>query len=332
MRFPIQLIWDLTAYMIKNRFTGRKRFPVVMMLEPLHLCNLACDGCGRIREYKETIREMMPLEDCLRAAEECGAPIVSVCGGEPLIYPHIVELVRGLLDRKRHVMVCTNAIGLEKFLPKFRPSPRFTINVSMDGLEKTHDMTRGRKGLYQLDIKAITAAKAQGFRVVTNTTIYRETDMAEVESLCEELEAIGVDGMLLAPAYHYQAVQDDIFLSRQEIHEKFKYVSKLAKRFRLVNTPLYLKFLTGERHFDCTPWGNPTFNPKGWKGPCYLITDGHYKTYQELMEQTDWEKYEKRDDSRCTNCMMHCSVEPTVMRETGKNVKDLMEMVRWNLS
>ena len=332
MRFPIQLTVSVMRHVVKGFITGRKRPPLVMMLEPLHLCNLACDGCGRIREYESTIKDMMSLEDCLGRVDECDAPIVSICGGEPLIYPPIVELVNGILDRKRHVMVCTNAIGLEKFLPRFRKTPYFTINVSMDGLAKTHDLTRGRKGLYDLDIKAIRAAKAEGFRVVSNTTVYKETQVKEIEQLFEELTQAGVDGMLVSPGYHYEAVQDNIFLNKEETRQKFIYIKDLAKKYRLVNSPLYLQFLAGERHYDCTPWGNPTVNPQGWKGPCYLITDGHYKTYQELMEQTDWEKYEKREDPRCTNCMMHSSVEPTVMRESGKNIRDMFTMFKWNIS
>ncbi len=229
-------------------------------------------------------------------------------------------------------MICTNAINLDKFLPRFRPSPYFTINVSMDGLAKTHDVTRGRKGLYELDMKNIREAKAQGYRVVTNTTVYRETDVGELEKLFEELSSAGVDGMLVSPGYHYEAVKDDIFLTRKEINEKFRRVEKLSKRFRFANSPLYLKYLAGEREYKCTPWGNPTVNPQGWKGPCYLITDGHYKTYQELMDQTEWEKYEDRKDARCTNCMMHSSVEPTIMQESGKNLRDMITMLKWNFS
>ena len=332
MRFPIQLTWSITKHFIKNKFRGRQRFPLVLMLEPLHTCNLACDGCGRIREYKETIRDQMSLEQCFNAVDSCDAPIVSVCGGEPLIYPHIVELVNGILERKRHLYLCTNAIGLEKFLPKFLKSPYFTINVSMDGLEGTHDVTRGRKGLYKIDLEAIRTAKAQGFRVVTNTTVYRETDMDEIEGLCQELSDAGADGLLIAPAYAYQVIQDDIFLDREGIYQKFRRLSSWSKRFRFMNTPLYMEFLRGERHFDCTPWGNPTVNPQGWKGPCYLITDAHYDSYDELMEKTDWERYERREDPRCSNCMMHCSVEPTVMREAGKTVRDAFTMLKWNLT
>jgi len=332
MRFPIQLTASLTSYLVKNKLKGRERFPIVLMLEPLHLCNLACDGCGRIREYKETIQDSMSLEKCLGVVDESGAPVVSICGGEPLIYPHIDALVNGIVERKRNLYLCTNAINLDKHLPHFPKSPYFTINVSMDGLEKTHDVTRGRKGLYKLDLRMIRLAKEQGFRVVTNTTVYKETEMEEIESMFEELHAAGVDGFLVSPGYHYEAVQDDIFLNREEIHRKFKYILGLSKKFRFHNSPLYLKFLAGEREFDCTPWGNITVNPQGWKGPCYLITDQHYSSMNDLLDQTDWKRFEKREDPRCKNCMMHCSVEPTVVRELGSNWRDVAEMVRWNLS
>ncbi len=332
MRFPWQLHRDLTLYLVKNRLQGRKHFPLVLMLEPLHLCNLACDGCGKIREYKSTIQDKMTLEDCLAKVDESGAPVISVCGGEPLIYPEIDGLVNGIVDRKKHLIVCTNAIGLQKHLDAWPRSPYLTINVSMDGQEKNHDLFRGRKGLYKIDMRAIADAKKAGFRVMTNTTVYKETDVAEVEGLLDELSRIGVDGFLVAPAFAYTSVEDDIFMDREQIHRKFKYLQSLSQRYRYINSPLYMQFLAGERMLDCTPWGNITVNPQGWKGPCYLITDAHYKTMAELFEATDWDKYEKRNDPRCTNCMMSCSVEPTVAREAGSNWKDLVQMVRWNLS
>jgi|SRR5579863_600122 len=333
MKFPWQFHYSFITYLLKNKLKGNKKYPLVLMLEPLHLCNLACDGCGRIREYEETIQDFMPLEKCLAAVDESGAPVVSICGGEPLIYPQIDELVAGVVGRKRHLYLCTNGINLEKHLPKWEPTPYMTINVSMDGLAKTHDATRGRRGLYELDIRAIRAAKAQGFRVVTNTTVYKETEVSELETMLEELSSYGVEGFLVAPAYHYEALADeDIFMTRPEVHSKFKEVERLARKYRFFNSPPYLKFLTGERHFDCTPWGNITVNPQGWKGPCYLITDGHYQSMAEMFAKTDWDRYEKREDPRCEHCMMHCSVEPTIARQAGTTFKDLVEMVRWNFS
>lgn len=333
MKFPWQFHLSFITFLLKNKIRGIKKFPIVLMLEPLHLCNLACDGCGRIREYEETIQDFMPLEQCFAAVDESGAPVVSICGGEPLIYPKIDELVAGIVGRKRHLYLCTNGINLEKHLPRFQATPYFTINVSMDGLAQTHDLTRGRKGLYQLDIRAIKAAKAQGFRVVTNTTVYKDTDVCELEQMFEELSSYGVDGFLTAPAYHYEALaEEDIFMDRKEVHEKFKKIEALSHKYRFYNSPPYLKYLTGERHFDCTPWGNITVNPQGWKGPCYLITDGHYASMADMFEQTNWEKYEKRQDPRCDNCMMHCSVEPTIARQAGTTFRDLVDMVRWNFS
>ncbi len=333
MRFPVQLHWTLMKYIVKNALRGRSRYPFVLMLEPTHLCNLACEGCGKIREFESTIRDMLPLETCLKAVEECGAPIVSICGGEPTIYPHLGELVSELLRRKTFIYLCTNAIKLDKWLPQWKPSPYLTINVSMDGLEPTHDLVRSRKGLYQIDIRMIKLAKSLGFRIVTNTTVYKETKIDEIEQLFADLESIGVDGFLVSPAYEYTVLRGrDIFLEKRQTHEKFQRVWELSKRYRLLSTPMYLRYLKGERELKCSPWGNPNFNPQGWKGPCYLITDAHYKTFDELMTKTDWEKYENKRDDRCTNCMMHSGFEPTVIREVGKSWKDLWEMFRWNLA
>ena len=333
MRFPIQLHWTVIKYVMTNALRGRSRFPFVLMLEPTHLCNLACEGCGKIREFENTVREKLPLEACLAAVEGCGAPVVSICGGEPTIYPHLGELVSELIRGKKFVYLCTNGIKLDKWLPLWKPSPYLTINVSMDGLEPTHDLVRSRKGLYQIDIRMIKLAKSLGFRVVTNTTIYKETKVEEIEQLFVELTAIGVDGFLVSPAYEYAVLKDrDIFLEKQQTHEKFQRIWALSKRYRLLSTPMYLRFLKGERDLKCTPWGAPTFNSQGWKGPCYLITDDHYRTFDELMQKTDWERYENKQDERCTNCMMHSGFEPTVVREVGKSWKDVWEMLRWNLA
>jgi len=333
MRFPIQLQWALTRYILANALRRRPRYPFVLMLEPTHLCNLACEGCGKVREYENTIRDMLPLEACLQAVEECGAPVVSICGGEPTLYPHLDGLVQELIRRKKFIHLCTNAIKLEPFLDAWRPSVYLTINISMDGLEATHDLLRSRKGLYQTDLRMIRLAKAKGFRVVTNTTIYKETRIEEIEQLFAELSAVGVDGFLVTPGYGFSILKErEIFLERQETHEKFRRIWELAGRYRILSTPLYLRFLKGERELPCSPWGNPTFNPQGWKGPCYLITDAHYESFETLMRQTDWEKFEQRRDARCANCMMHSGFEVSVIREVGKRWADIWEMLRWNLT
>jgi hopanoid biosynthesis associated radical SAM protein HpnH len=332
MRFPMQLNVSLTKYIMGMKMRGVKRYPLVLMLEPLHLCNLACMGCGRIREYKDTLQQMMTLSQCVDAVKECGAPVISICGGEPLIYPEIGELVKEVLALDRHIHLCTNALKLSESLNKFTPTPYLNFVVSIDGLEKTQEVTRGRKGIYDVQVKAIRDAKARGFRVITNTTLYKETDVLEVEELFDRLTAMNVDGLLVTPGYSYGVVKEDIFLDRDASREKFRHILKLTKKYRFFNTPLYMRFLAGERDLKCTPWGNVTVNPQGWKAPCYVITDTHYGTYRELMENTDWEKFVERADPRCKDCMIHSGAEPSAVEEVGKSLGDLIEMVRWNFS
>ena len=332
MRFPWRLNYDLTKYIAKNKLAKVEKYPLVLMLEPTHLCNLACSGCGRIREYAGTIQEMMSLEECLRSVDECPAPIVTITGGEPFLYPHVFDLVEAVLQRGKHIQFCTNGLLLEKSLDRLRPHPNFTLNVHMDGMEETHDRILERKGTFKTAIEGIKRAKQLGFRVCTNTTIFKDTDMVEIEMLFSMLTELGVDGLLAAPGFSYEAVGELLFLERQEIERKFRQVYEMSKRFRFWSTPMYLRFLKGEKKLQCTPWGNPTRNPRGWKAPCYLITDGHYPTFMEMMEKTDWSRYGVGRDDRCAQCMMHCGFEPTVVNEIAKSWKDIVEMAIWNLT
>jgi hopanoid biosynthesis associated radical SAM protein HpnH len=307
-----------------------KRFPLVLMLEPLHACNLTCTGCGRIREYESTISQRLTLEQCLHAVDECDAPIVSICGGEPLLYPEIGPLCRGILDRNKHIYLCTNGMFVKKRIGDFNPDPRFFFNIHLDGLEETHDLCVERKGVFQQAIEAIRIAKQAGFKVCTNTTIYKETDMGEIERLFEYLEQFGVDGHMLSPAYGYSAVNDrEIFLTRDDVYEKFKDIDRLARRFKLNSTPTYLDFLKGDRDLPCTAWGNPTYNVKGWKGPCYLITDAHYQTFEELMNKTPWESYGHGNDPRCEHCMVHCGYEPSAALGINAKPGDNWKLLTW---
>lgn len=309
-----------------------KRFPLVLMLEPLHACNLTCTGCGRIREYESTITEKLTVEQCLGAVEECGAPIVSICGGEPLLYPEMGRLVREILARDRHIYLCTNGMFLAKKLGDYTPDNRFFINVHLDGLEKTHDLCVEREGVFREAVEGIRAAKAAGFKVCTNTTVYRETDMDEIAALFEFLATLGVDGHMLSPAYGYSSVDDrEIFMTREDIHEKFRSIDKLAKRFPLNTTPVYQDFLKGERDLPCTAWGNPTYNVRGWKGPCYLITDAHYETFSELMTKTPWEHYGAGNDPRCEHCMVHCGYEPSAALGINAKPGDSLRLLGWAL-
>ncbi len=311
----------------------RKRFPLVLMLEPLHACNLTCTGCGRIREYDTTITERLPVETCLAAIDECGAPIVSVCGGEPLMYRPIGELVQGALRRKKHIYLCTNGMFLKARLDEFKPDKRFFFNIHLDGLRETHDMAVERDGVFDAAIEGIQAAKADGHMVCTNTTVYRETDMNEVEALFEYLEQFDVDGHMLSPAYGYSAVNSrEIFLTREEIQQKFREADRLFRRFRMSNTPAYAEFLQGNRDMPCTAWGNPTFNTRGWKGPCYLITDAHWDTFEDLMSETPWDRYGRGRDERCEHCMVHCGYEPSAALGVNGRLGDSLRMIRWALS
>ena len=333
MRVPLSLTANMTGYLARKGFSGEKKYPLVMMLEPLHACNLTCTGCGRIREYKSTINESLTVEQCLKAVDECGAPIVSICGGEPLIYPEIGRLAGEILGRKKHIYLCTNGMFIRKRLRDFRPTSRLFFNVHLDGLEKTHDICVERDGVFREAVEGIKAAKAAGFLVSSNTTIYKETDIEEIAELFAYLQTLGVDGHMISPAYSYAAVMTkEIFMSRAEIREKFQQASRLLERYNIVTSPIYMEFLRGERELMCTAWGNPTYNPRGWKGPCYLMTDAHHKTFGELINNTPWEKYGRGRDPRCEDCMVHAGYEASAVLGGNKKLGDTWKMLRWTLS
>jgi hopanoid biosynthesis associated radical SAM protein HpnH len=333
MRFPLKLTANLTKYIATKRIRGEQKFPLVMMLEPLHACNLTCTGCGRIREYKSTINEMLTVEQCLAAAEDCGAPVVSICGGEPTIYPEIGRLTRELLDRGKHIYMCTNGMFIRKRLHEFKPSTSFFWNVHLDGMERNHDLAVERDGVFREAIEGIKAAKAAGFMVCSNTTIYKETDLREIADLYAYLFELGVDGYMLSPAYSYAAVQNkDIFMSRDEVREKFRLACALLEKYNLMTSPIYLEFLRGERELMCTAWGNPTYNPMGWKGPCYLMTDTHHATFREFIDNTPWEKYGRGRDPRCEHCMVHVGYEPSAVLGAHRKLGDNWKMLSWQMS
>jgi len=319
----------MTSYLLKMRLRREEHFPLVLMLEPTHRCNLTCAGCGRIREYHDTLHKEMTLEECLRAVEESDPPVITITGGEPLLYSPVDELVKEVLARGKHIYFCTNGLLLEESLHRFRPHSRFTWNVHFDGTEPVHDAIIGKQGGFQKALAGVRAAKSLGFRVSTNTTVYRESDVDDIERLFSQLARTGVDGILVAPGFSYEEVIRDVFLTRSEIMDKFRRISTWQHRFPLISNPLYLDFLCGNRSLQCTPWGNPTRNPMGWKSPCYLITDTHYPTYAEMMRRTDWDYYVSGKDERCAQCMVHCGYEPTVVRQLKG--KDLLRMIEWNL-
>jgi len=324
MRFPLSLYLSLGWYILRKRWKGEKIFPLVLMLEPTHQCNLNCQGCGRIREYGNSQDAIMSLDECLEAVEESGAPVISICGGEPLLYPRISRLVSEIIQRGRHVHLCTNAYYLTSSLNKFNPDPRLNINIHLDGLAEIHDSLCGQKGVFDKAIQGIREAKRQGFRVITNTTIYKSTPPEEIGRLFSFLTDLGVDGFLLTPAYHWTSIEEDLFLEREEIFKVFRSLYPHIRKFKLLNSPEYIRFLQGKINLPCTPWGNITRDPFGWKSPCYLITDRHYPSYQELLIKTAWDKYRHRRDPRCRNCLMHSSVEATVALEKTKRLVQLL--------
>jgi hopanoid biosynthesis associated radical SAM protein HpnH len=339
MRFPLSLTTSMAGYIVRKKLSGSKRFPLVLMLEPLHACNLTCTGCGRIREYTQTIKEKLTVQECLDSVDECGAPIVSICGGEPLIYPEIGRLVRGILRRRKHIYLCTNGMFIRKRLAEFPFSRRFFFNVHLDGLEETHDLAVERKGVFRAAIDGIKAAKEAGFLVCTNTTVYKETNLNEIDELFAFLTRLGVDGFMLSPAYGYAAVHEtnpqgaaEIFMTREDIRSKFKEAERLLKKYRMASSPIYLEFLSGKRELTCTAWGNPTRNVRGWKGPCYLITDQHHRSFHDLMEDTPWEKYGHGKDPRCEHCMVHCGYEPSAALGVNKRLGDSLKMLMWQMS
>jgi MoaA/NifB/PqqE/SkfB family radical SAM enzyme len=390
MRFPLALTTKIAAYIVAHKLRGTKRFATVLQLEPLHTCNLTCTGCGRIREYSTSLKDIMSLEDCLSAAAECNAPMVSICGGEPLIYPQIEALVQGLLEQKRIVYVCTNAMFMRRKMrewlagefskrgpfveakiaellaagllsekdagdirkgpkdpakPTVGPNKWMYWNVHLDGLERTHDLIVEREGVFKECVLAMKMAKRLGYQVATNTTIYKETAMEEIEQMFDFLSDLGVDGHTISPGYEYDAAKKDMikrlnlrpenfFLTRPMTIQKFQKIEEWMSKYTLFGTPIYFEFLAGKRDLTCSAWAIPTRNIRGWKGPCYLMTDAHYSSYAELLEKVQWEKYGVENgiakDRRCENCMVHCGYEPTASLGLQAQRGDTWKTVKFN--
>ncbi|HEX8311588.1 MAG TPA: DUF3463 domain-containing protein [Chthoniobacteraceae bacterium] len=390
MRFPLALTAKIAAYIVGKKLRGVEKFATVLQLEPLHTCNLTCTGCGRRREYSTSLKNVMALEDCLGAAEECDAPMVSICGGEPLIYPQIEELIEGLLAQKRIVYVCTNAMFMRKKMvaylaseyvsspaetesklqvllseelitakqleeihtPKskgkgsvIRPSGWMYWNVHLDGLERTHDLIVEREGVFKEAVLAMRMAKILGYQVATNTTVYKETEVKEIEDMFAFLSSLDLDGHTIAPGYEYDAAKADMvkrlqiepenfFLTRKLTIEKFANVEEWGRKYPIFGTPVYLEFLAGKRDLTCSAWAIPTRNVRGWKGPCYLMTDGHYTSYNELLEKTNWDAIGVvagvARDVRCENCMMNCGYEPTAALGLNAKPGDTWKNIKFN--
>lgn len=317
MAIPIQQAIEVGKYLLAQRLMGRKRFPLVLMLEPLFRCNLACSGCGKIQHPPEILKQHLSPEQCFAAVEECGAPIVSIPGGEPLMHPQIEQIVQGLVARRKYVYLCTNGLLLEKSLHKFTPSPYFTFMVHLDGLRQHHDQCVDREGVFDKAVGAIRAAKAKGFRVNTNTTVFEGVAPEDMQRFFDFLTELGVDGMTISPGYSYEWAPDqDHFLQREQTRALFRQIlapyKSGQKSWNFNHNPLFLDFLIGEKDYECTPWGSPSYSVLGWQKPCYLLNEGHYASFQELLDQTDWSHYGRASGNpKCADCMVHCGYEPT---------------------
>ena len=331
MRVPLHLATDQIKNQVRHAVKGNRRYPYVLMLEPLYTCNLACLGCSTER-HTGKLSDRLPLAECLQAVDDSGAPTVSICGGEPTIYPELPELIAGIIERKRHIYLCTNALLLDtKLFGRVPPHKRLTVNVHLDGLEETHDYVCNRKGVFKKAMEMIREAKRLGYHTTTNTTVFKETDVSEVEALLEELAGIGVDGMLISPGYQYESVDRDIFLTRKDTQRKFERILEIADRFRLTSTPMFLEFAAGKRDYSCSPWSTVTRTPLGWKGPCYLIGKQHFETFEEFWNGVDWSYWESRQDPLCQNCAMHSGFEASVVREVSRSPRDMMRLAAWHV-
>jgi hopanoid biosynthesis associated radical SAM protein HpnH len=324
MGVPLSQMWTVASYVAGQKLRGRRRYPLVLMLEPLFRCNLACAGCGKIQYPPHVLKRHLTLEQCLTAVDECRAPMVSIPGGEPLLYPHIGELVDALIRRRKYIYLCTNAVLLKEKIEAglFKPSKYLTFSVHMDGLEEEHDFAVCREGVYQTAAEAIGEAVRRGFRVTTNTTLFEGADPNAVRRFFDEMMEIGVEGMMVSPGYAYEKAPDQQnFLRRQRTNDLFEMILSNRRdgkrRWRFNQSPLFLEFLMGRREYECTPWGNPTYNLFGWQKPCYLLQEGYAETFEELITETDWESYGRASGNpHCQQCMVHSGYEPSAVNHT----------------
>lgn len=332
MAIPLSQQAKVAAYVVRQKLLGRKRFPLVLMLEPLFRCNLACAGCGKIDYPDAILNKRLSVEDCLGAAAECGAPVVAIAGGEPLLHKEMPQIVEGLLAQGRIVILCTNALLLEKRIEAYKPHPRFIWDIHLDGDRAQHDWAVSQEGVYDRAVAALRKAKAGGFRTAINCTLFNNADPERTAKFFDDVTAMGVDNIMLSPGYAYERAPDQKhFLNRQATKNLFRDVFRRGKgrKWRMGNSPLFLDFLAGNQRYACTPWGNPTRNIFGWQRPCYLLGEGYAKTYAELMESTDWDKYGVGNYEKCADCMVHSGFEATAALDAiGRPWKALAAQLR----
>ncbi len=324
MAVPLIQQVRVASYIVKQKLKGNKRYPLVLMLEPLFRCNLACSGCGKIDYPDAILNKRLSLEECLQAVDECGAPMVSIPGGEPLLHKEIDKIVEGIIARKKFVYLCTNALLLKKKMDLFTPSPYLTFSVHLDGLKEEHDKSVSQEGVFERAVEAIQEAVKRGFRVTVNCTLFNNAEPERVADFFDYVKTLGVEGVTVSPGYAYErAPMQDHFLSRRDTKDLFRNVFRLGdkrgSKWVFNQSTLYLDFLAGNQTYECTPWGSPARNVFGWQKPCYLVGEGYTSTFKELMETTDWDSYGTGKYEKCANCMVHCGYEPTAVTDTVSN-------------
>jgi hopanoid biosynthesis associated radical SAM protein HpnH len=327
-------MWTVASYVLKQKLRGRKRYPLVLMLEPLFRCNLACAGCGKIQYPAHILKKQLTPEECFKAVEECGAPMVSIPGGEPLLHPQIQEIVQGLVSRKKYIYLCTNALLLKEKLHLFTPSKYLTFSVHLDGERDHHDFAVCRDGGFDIAVEGIRAAVGRGFRVTTNTTLFDGADPKSVRAFFTEVMDMGVEGMMLSPGYSYDKAPDQQhFLGRDKTRSLFRMIlSNRKKSWHFNQSPLFLEFLMGKRQYECTPWGMPTFNVFGWQKPCYLLQDGYADSFGELLSDTKWEDYGTASGNpKCANCLVHSGYEASAVDHTFSSITGLLSAAKATL-
>ena len=331
MSVPVSQMWTVASYVLTQKLKGVKRYPLVLMLEPLFRCNLACAGCGKIDYPDPLLNRRLSVDECLEAARDCGAPVVSIAGGEPLLHAEMDQIVQGLIKQRRFVYLCTNALLMEKRLDRYKPSPFFTWSVHLDGSREEHDAAVCQTGVYDRAVAAIKEAKKRGFRVNINCTLFDGADPEKIADFFSEAMAAGIDGITVSPGYAYERAPDQAhFLNRQRTKQLFRDIFRRGegRKWQFSQSPLFLDFLAGNQSYQCSPWGNPTRNIFGWQRPCYLLGEGYAKTYRELMDGTDWDAYGTGNYEKCADCMVHSGYEATAVADTIRNPLKALSVVR----
>ncbi|MFO1103925.1 MAG: adenosyl-hopene transferase HpnH [Methylocystis sp.] len=320
MAIPFRYIAKIGAYLVKQQLKGVKRYPLVLMMEPLFRCNLACAGCGKIDYPDHILNKRLSVEDALRSVDECGAPVVVLAGGEPLLHKDLPEIVEGITARKKFAIVCTNALLLAKKIDLFKPSPYFTWSIHLDGDKEMHDRAVCQDGVYDRAVEAIKLAKSKGFRVTTNSTFFSDANPERVAKFLDATMTLGVDGMTVSPGYAYERAPDQThFLNRTRTKELFRAIlrrGKGGKAWDFTQSGLFLNFLAGNVSYRCTPWGMPLRTVFGWQRPCYLLGEGYVPTFKQLMEETNWDSYGVGNYEKCADCMVHCGFEATAVADS----------------